>query len=103
MSEQRTVVVNGETYIHQDDAKKANTPISGRSIVRCRNAGVHVGTVKVREDGRLVLNNANRIWRWRGANTLSEVALHGVNRRNAAVYHFDRIGRVRGYSGSRGC
>jgi len=51
-----------------------------RSIVRCRNAGVHVGTVESRGDGVLVLVNANRIWRWRGANTLSEVAVSGVNR-----------------------
>ena len=51
-----------------------------RSIVRCRNAGVHVGTVESRGDGVLVLINANRIWRWRGANTLSEAAMSGVNR-----------------------
>ena len=53
---------------------------SGRALVRCQNAGVHVGTVVSRKDGILVLENANRIWRWRGANTLSEVAMHGVNR-----------------------
>jgi hypothetical protein len=53
-----------------------------RSLVRCRNAGVHVGTVKSRGNGVLVLSNANRIWRWRGANTLSEVAMKGVDRKN---------------------
>lgn len=51
-----------------------------RSLVRCRNAGVHVGTIESRGDGVLVLLNANRIWRWRGASTLSEVAMKGVAR-----------------------
>ena len=55
-------------------------PLSDRVIVRCKNAGVHVGTLKSRDSQTLVLTRANRIWRWRGAFTLSEVAMHGVDR-----------------------
>ena len=67
------IVVNGVQY-------QKVVQIGGRSLVRCRNAGVHVGTVESRSDGLLVLVDANRIWRWRGAMTLSEVAMNGVNR-----------------------
>jgi len=52
----------------------------GRVIVRCLNAGVHVGTLVKRDAVNTVLKNANRLWRWRGANSLSEVAMSGVIR-----------------------
>lgn len=68
-----TIALNGKKYrevIEQGD----------RVLVRARNAGVHVGTKKYRDADVLVLTNANRIWRWRGAMTLSEVATKGVNR-----------------------
>ena len=67
-----TITVNGVEYVRKVE-------MSNRSIVRCRNAGVHVGTVVRRDANVLVLENANRIWRWLGANTLSEVAMRGVN------------------------
>lgn len=47
-------------------------------IVRTRDAGVHIGELKSRKDGEVVLANAVRLWRWRGANTLHEVATEGV-------------------------
>ena len=47
-------------------------------IVRTYSAGVHCGVV-VNVDGKNVqLTDARRIWRWRGANSLHEVALHGA-------------------------
>ena len=46
-------------------------------IIRTYSAGVHVGTL-VRHEGTVVeLKDASRIWRWRGANTLNEMALRG--------------------------
>ena len=57
---------------------KAKTE-GGFVIVRCRDAGVHCGTLKS-VDGRAVeLENARRIWRWRGANTLNELAASGAD------------------------
>ena len=49
------------------------------SIIRTYSAGVHIGEVKsISEDGKkVVLTNASRIWRWRGANTLHELSLRG--------------------------
>lgn len=46
-------------------------------IIRCRDAGVHCGTL-VAVAGRTVeLSDARRIHFWRGANTLNEMAIGG--------------------------
>lgn len=49
-------------------------------IIRTYSAGVHFGElVSQSKDGRRVtLKNARRIWSWKGANTLNEIALNGV-------------------------
>lgn len=44
-------------------------------IIRTYSAGVHVGTLESHEGTVVTLSNASRIWRWRGANTLHELAL----------------------------
>lgn len=67
------IELNGKKY--REVAAQSN-----RVLVRCRNAGVYVGTIAHRDSDTLVLTDANRIWRWRGAFTLSEVATNGVNR-----------------------
>jgi hypothetical protein len=51
----------------------------GRYVVaRTRSAGVHVGVLRRRGYGEVVLAEARRIWRWKGRNTLHEIALRGV-------------------------
>ena len=47
-------------------------------VVRTYSAGVHFGELVSRKGKEVVLRNARRIWRWRGANTLHEVATAGV-------------------------
>lgn len=47
-------------------------------IVRTYSAGVHCGTLAARDGKEVRLTNARRIWYWRGANSLHEIALHGV-------------------------
>lgn len=46
-------------------------------VVRTRNAGVHCGYLVSKKGVELVLSDARRIWRWRGANTLHEIANDG--------------------------
>lgn len=46
-------------------------------IVRCRDAGVHAGEYVSHEGREVVLNNSRRIWYWKGAASLSEIAVHG--------------------------
>jgi hypothetical protein len=47
-------------------------------IVRTYSAGVHFGRLVERNGKEVQLAAARRIWSWRGANTLHEIALHGV-------------------------
>lgn len=49
-------------------------------IVRTYSAGVHCGELVRRSGKILVLANARRVWRWRGANTLHELALRGASK-----------------------
>lgn len=49
-----------------------------RVIVRTHSAGVHVGVLKSRKGKEVVLTDARRLWRWRGANTINELALRGA-------------------------
>jgi hypothetical protein len=65
------IVINGVTYVKKQ-------PVGPLSIVRTDSAGVHIGEVVSLEGKKCVLKNARRLWRWRGANTLNEVALTGV-------------------------
>lgn len=48
-------------------------------VVRTYSAGVHIGEVVAKTSTTIELKNARRLHRWKGANTLSEVALHGVD------------------------
>lgn len=47
-------------------------------VVRTVYAGVHIGELIIVKGQSVTLANARRLWRWRGANTLHEVAIHGV-------------------------
>lgn len=47
-------------------------------VVRTYSAGVHCGVLQERDGQECVLSEARRIWRWRGANTLNEIALYGI-------------------------
>jgi hypothetical protein len=60
-------------------AKTKTDKHANRVIVRTHSAGVHYGTL-VRRDGReVVLSDARRIYRWRGANTLHELSKRGLD------------------------
>lgn len=47
-------------------------------IVRTHTAGVHVGTLVSNDAKKVVLKDARRVWRWRGANTLHELSVKGA-------------------------
>lgn len=48
-------------------------------LVRTYSAGVHVGTLAAADGKVVTLTDARRVWRWRGANTLHELATHGAD------------------------
>ena len=54
--------------------------VIGRLVVaRTRNAGVHIGVVQSIDGETALLTDAYRLWRWKGANSLHEVATRGVD------------------------
>lgn len=61
------------------------TTVNKPVLVRTYSAGVHYGHL-VSIDGKLVvLKNSRRIWRWYGANTLSEIATYGLDTKRSKV------------------
>lgn len=48
-------------------------------LIRTYSAGVHVGELSDRRGQEVDLVNARRIWSWKGANTLHEIANSGVS------------------------
>jgi len=47
-------------------------------IVRTYSAGAFAGTLVSRKGREVVLKNARRLWYWKGAASLSQLALEGV-------------------------
>lgn len=54
-------------------------------IVRTYSAGVFFGYLVSREGKEVSLERARRIWMWRGANTLSEIASFGLDAKQSRV------------------
>lgn len=65
----------------QFESPKQNSPspmIGRHCVIRTFSAGVHLGTVRSVNGKEVLLENARRLWSWKGAFTLSEVATSGV-------------------------
>lgn len=64
-----------------DEGSEGKELIGEFVIVRCRNAGVHAGTLKSYKGQEVVLKDSRRLWYWKAANkthTLSGVAKEGI-------------------------
>ena len=48
-------------------------------MVRTYSAGVFAGTIVSRKGKEVLLKNARRIWYWKGAASLSQLATHGTS------------------------
>jgi len=59
--------------------------VGKKVLVRTYSAGVHFGTLKSRDGEEVTLENARRIWSWKGANTLNEIANRGVDQSESNV------------------
>lgn len=54
-------------------------------IVRTYSAGVHYGLLKSKKGQEVVLTKSRRVWYWKGAATLSELATTGLDQKNSKV------------------
>lgn len=59
--------------------KKSPTKKSKYVIVRTYSAGVFAGEIVSRKGQEVVMRNARRIWYWKGAASLSQLAVDGVS------------------------
>lgn len=68
---------------HGDELMDTST--SKAVIVRTFSAGVHYGRLVSRDGKEVTLEGSRRIWRWYGANTLSEIATAGLDAKRSRV------------------
>jgi hypothetical protein len=78
------LTINGVTYVPKG-SEVAPIKTGPESIIRTYSAGVHIGTVLSRIGTEVELINARRLWFWKGAFTLNEVATKGVNRKESRI------------------
>jgi len=67
------------TLIMDNDSKIRRVNMTDVTLVRTYSAGVHFGIVKKRKGKETTLVNARRLWSWKGACSLSQVAMDGVD------------------------
>ena len=57
-----------------------------KCIIRTEKAGVHYGTVVSRKGSEIDLIDSRRLWYWRGANCLSQLAKDGTKDQSACKF-----------------
>lgn len=57
---------------------KPHRSLGKKVIVRSYGAGVFYATLVAKRGNEVDLTDCRRIWNWKGANTLSEIALSGI-------------------------
>ena len=55
-------------------------------IVRADRAGVFFGEIESRTGSEVTMRNVRRIWRWEGANSLSQLAVDGTKAGNICKF-----------------
>ena len=79
MRTENEIEINGEIYIKKSEVKEADKPKGDFVVIRTYSAGVHAGYLESRNGKEVVLTNARRLWYWKGAATLSQVAGVGIS------------------------
>jgi len=77
---QKSIVIDGIEYVPKGTETKASKPLEGMKycIVRTYSAGVFAGYVESRTGQEVVMQNARRLWYWKGASSLSQLAMEGT-------------------------
>jgi len=67
------IVINGVEYVRKE------TITENYVIVRTYSAGVFAGNLISKDGKEVVLKNVRRIWYWKGAASLSQLAMEGTS------------------------
>jgi hypothetical protein len=81
MSKPETLMIDDVKYVRKDSINKNKmAKVDGLDfvIIRTYSAGVHFGYLKSRTGKEVELVNSRRVWYWKGANSLSQMAIDGV-------------------------
>jgi hypothetical protein len=71
------LTINGEVYIKKTDLPEKTE--GDYVVVRTYSAGVHAGILESRDGKEVVLRNTRRLWYWKGAASLSQIAGSGIS------------------------
>lgn len=79
------IEVDGVKYVREDSIPTASLKAKGLRglpyvIARSYKAGVFAGYLKSRKGQEVVLLDARRLWYWKGAASLSQLAVDGVSK-----------------------
>jgi len=92
MSQPTTIKIDNVEYVRKDSIQQAvevesaedfkESQIGTKVIVRCKDAGVHFGTLVSYEGREALLLNARRLWYWKciKGHSLNAVALYGLHK-----------------------
>jgi len=73
-----SLVIKGVEYVPKDSLPEmAIRDGQDFVLVRSRDSGVHAGYLAEKNGTEVVLNDSIRIWLWKGAATLSQLAMDG--------------------------
>jgi len=78
MQNPKEIQINGATYVLQNSIAKNEDGLD-YVIIRTYSAGVHAGYLKSSMGKEVELVNSRRIWYWKGAASLSQMAVDGVS------------------------
>ena len=76
--EENEIEMNGEIYVKKSSLARVNVEGNKYVIVRTYSAGVFAGYLKGRDGKEAVLSDARRLWYWKGAASLSQLAMEGT-------------------------
>ena len=76
-----TIKIDGEEYVLKSSVQGKRESIANKNyvLVRTENAGVFAGYLKKREGQTIILQDARRIWYWKGAASLSQLSKDGTS------------------------
>ena len=75
-----TITINGIEYVRKGAGLAESVDGMPYVIVRTYSAGVHAGYMKKRDGKEVLLINSRRLWYWKGAASLSQLAVDGVSK-----------------------
>lgn len=78
----KSIVVNGVTYVQENEQKESAQTLDGLKYVICRtqSAGVFAGYLKSRDGQEVNMLKARRLYYWDGAASLSQAAMEGFSK-----------------------